>query len=107
MSNKKTKPTIVDSIPETDLPAWRRSQFFETGLLIIQIILMIILAFALITFLVFVILAGVTQNVLPDTEGVRALSKLFSEITLNAKSVALILIGFFFRDYLNAKDLKK
>ncbi len=107
MSQKKVRPTIVDSIPETDLPEWRRSQWFETWLLIIQIILMIILAVALIAFLVLVILAGVTQHILPDTEGVRALSKLFSEIAINAKSVALILLGFFFRDYLNAKNLKK
>ena len=61
------------------------------------------LALALFVFLILVILAGVTQNFLPDTEGVRSLSKLFTEIAGNAKTVALFGLGFFFREYLNAK----
>lgn len=64
---------------------------------------MVVLALALCVFLVLIIIAGVTQSKLPDTEGVRALQKLFVEITSNAKTVVLFGLGFFFREYLNGR----
>ena len=102
MSRNRKQPTLVDSIPEADLPAFRRTQWFESAKISIQIFLMAILALALLVFLILIILAGVTQF-LPDTEGVIALSKLFAEIAGNAKTVALFALGFFFREYLNTK----
>lgn len=101
----KKAPQTLDYIRETDLPAFRRSQWFETAKTSIQIFLMSILALALFVFLILVILAGVTQYILPDTEGVRALSQLFSEIAGNAKAIALFALGFFFREYLTAKNI--
>jgi hypothetical protein len=102
MAKNPKSGTVVDSIPDSNLPAFRRTQWFETAKIAIQIFLMAILAFALFIFLILIILAGVTQ-ILPDTEGVRALSKLFTEIAGNAKTVVLFALGFFFREYLSAR----
>lgn len=99
------KKTTIDNIRETELPAFRRTQWFETAKTFIQIFLMSILALALLVFLVLLIIASVTENVLPDTAGVRALSQLFVEIAANAKAVALFALGFFFREYLNGASL--
>ena len=103
MAKKKSPREFVDYIPETDLPAFRRGQWFETAKITIQIFLMWIFAIGLFTFLLLVILAGVTVNILPNTDGERSLSLLFQEIASNAKAVALFALGFFFREYLNAK----
>ena len=99
----KKADTTVEDIRPTELPAFKRSQRFEEAKNVIQIALMVMLAGALLIFLILLIVAGVTQYVLPDTEGVRALSKLFVEVAENAKTVALFALGFFFREYLNAK----
>ncbi|MEK7551922.1 MAG: hypothetical protein AAB534_00750 [Patescibacteria group bacterium] len=96
-----TKKNTIDDIRSTELPAFRRIQWFETAKTTIQIFLMCILALSLLAFLILLIIAGVTQDVLPDIAGVRALSQLFVEIALNAKAVALFALGFFFREYLN------
>lgn len=103
---KKAKPAVIDSIPEADLPGFKRTQWFETTKTAIQIFLMAVFALSLTAFLVLVILAGVT-NVLPDTAGTQALTKLFVEIATNAKTVALVALGFFFREYLSAIKLGK
>lgn len=100
---KKKEPTLVESIREADLPAFKRTQSFETAKVLIQIFLMAVLALSLFVFLLLTITAGVTSGFLPDTEGVQALTKLFSEIAGNAKAIALFALGFFFREYLNAK----
>lgn len=100
----KKSPTIVEDIPPLDLRNFERTQWFETAKTIIQIFLMAILAVSLCAFLVLIILAGVTK-ILPDTEGVQALSKLFAEIAANAKTVAIFALGFFFREYLNARSV--
>lgn len=102
----KPKPQIVESIPFADLPAYRRTQWFETAKTGIQIFLMWVFALFVFVFLLLTILAGVTSFILPDTEGVRALSLLFTEIAGNAKAVGLFAIGFYFREYLNAKNTK-
>ena len=102
----KPKPQIFESIPSADLPAYRRTQWFETAKTYIQIFLMWVFALFVFAFILLTILAGVTSYVLPDTEGVRALSFLFTEIAGNAKAVGLFAIGFYFREYLNAKNSK-
>ncbi len=96
-----SKKGSLDDIRSTDLPSYKRIQWFETAKTIIQIVLMSVLVIALLIFLIFVILAG-TSNFLPNTEGVQALSRLFVEIAANAKAVVLFALGFFFREYLNA-----
>lgn len=106
MATKSSSRTVVNDIPEAVLQNFRRTQWFETAKTIIQISLMGVLAFALLVFLVLIILAGITQGLLPDTEGVHALSSLFAEIAGNAKTVALFALGFFFREYLNARGTK-
>lgn len=98
------KPQFIDIARDVDLRAFKRTQWFENTKTGIQIFLMAILAIALIAFLILIILAGVTQNFLPNTEGVQSLSKLFIEITTNAKTVVLFALGFFFREYLNSKN---
>lgn len=114
MQQKKVKATIVDSIQETDLPAWRRSQWFENAKLIIQIILMAIISLALVIFLTLMLAAGVLPSCsinsglcLPDTAGVKALSTLFIDVVGNAKAIALFALGFFFKEYLNATGIGK
>lgn len=92
----------LDDIRSTELPAWKRSQWFETAKTCIQIFLMGIFALSLLVFLILLIIAGVTSW-LPDTEGSRSLSILFTEVAANAKTVTLFALGFFFREYLNAK----
>lgn len=100
------RPTItIDDIRFSDPQAFRRTQWFETAKTIIQIVLMSILVLALTTFLVLLIIAGVTQNILAQTDGVQALSKLFVEVAANAKTVVLFALGFFFREYLNARNI--
>jgi len=94
----------IEFIRSTDLPAFRRTQWFETAKTIIQIVLMAMLALALLVFLTLLIFAGVTHT-LPDTEGTQALAKLFTEIAANAKTVVLFALGFFFREYLNKNFL--
>lgn len=101
------KPTTIDDIRLTQLPAFRRTQWFETTKTAIQIFLMAILALALFVFLVLLIIAGISLHILPDTEGSRALSQLFVEIAANAKTVALFALGFFFREYLNTKNIPR
>lgn len=101
----KGKQTF-EELTHADLSAFRRSEWFETSKLGIQILLMVALAIGLVVFLVLVILAGVTQGYLPDTKGVQALSSLFIEIASNAKAVAIFALGFFFREYLNSRNLK-
>ena len=98
------KKTTVEDIRQADLPAFRRTQWFEYAKISIQIFLMGILALALFAFLILIIIAGVTEW-LPRTEGQQALLKLFVEIAANAKTVALFALGFFFREYLNAKGI--
>ncbi len=95
-------PVKVENLPPSVLNAFKRTQWFETAKTIIQIILMSIFALGLLCFMVLLILAGVSQNILPDTEGVRALSNLFAEVANNAKAVGLFALGFFFREYLKA-----
>ena len=102
MAKNPQPQAFIDTIPDADLQGFRRTQWFETAKVSIQIFLMGTFALALFIFLILIILAGVTQS-LPDTEGVRALSKLFTEITGNAKTVVLFALGFFFREYLNAR----
>lgn len=102
--SKKQESKTLDDIPQTDLPSWRRSQLFETAKTVIQIALMAVIAIALCVFLILMIFAGVT-TLLPDTEGARALSKLFTEIAANAKTVVLFALGFFFREYLLTKGI--
>lgn len=99
----KRADTTVEDIRPTELPAFRRSQRFENAKNVIQIAMMVMFAVSLFIFLILLIISGVSQYVLPDTEGVRALSKLFVEIAENAKTVALFALGFFFREYLSAK----
>lgn len=101
------KKQIFESMPFSDFSAYRRSQRFETVKNYIQIFLMAIMAIFLFVFILLIIIAGITVYILPDTEGVRALSKLFTEITINAKTVALFALGFFFREYLNAKGISE
>ena len=100
----KKKPQAFDYAPDVNIRSFRRTQWFETAKTIIQIVLMGFLALAIAVFSVLIILAGVTQNRLPDTDGVKALSNLFIEITTNAKAVGLFALGFFFREYLTAKN---
>lgn len=96
----------LEDLASSNLPAFQRIQWFETAKTIIQIVLMSALVVALLVFLTFVILAG-TTNLLPVTDGTQALAKLFVEIAANAKTVALFAIGFFFREYLNARNTSK
>ena len=105
MAKSKNKQTF-DELSPGNLSAFRRSQWFENAKLGIQIFLMIIGALVLTAFLILMVLVGVTQNLFPDTEGTRALSKLFTETTANAKNVALFAVGFFFREYLASKNIK-
>ena len=102
---KKVVTTINDIRP-IDLPAFRRNQWFETAKTIIQIVLMSVLVLALLVFLILVVMSG-TSNLLPVTDGTQALSKLFVEIAANAKTVVLFALGFFFREYLNGKNIMK
>lgn len=104
---KKTNPIDIDDIRPADLPAFRRAQWFETAKTGIQIFLMGVCALVLFAFFILLFLAGVTTRVLPQTDGVNALSQLFIEVTMNAKTVFLFALGFFFREYLNAKGLNK
>ncbi len=101
----KKPPIVVEDFRPTEISAFRRIQWFETAKTIIQIALMSGLALALFVFVVLLILAGVTVGVLPQTEGVSALSNLFQEVAVNAKAVALFALGFFFREYLSAKSV--
>lgn len=102
----KKQKQVFDNLSPADLNAFKRTEWFETTKLFIQIFLMSILALALTAFLALIILAGVSQNILPDIEGVRALTKLFVEISGNAKTVGLFALGFFFREYLAGKNIK-
>lgn len=106
MAKKSTITTTLEEIRPADLPAFRRTQWFETTKTAIQIFLMAVLALGLLAFLILTILAGVTVNILPITDGTVALSHLFSEIAVNAKTVALFALGFFFREYLSLKNAK-
>lgn len=106
MAKNRTKTSYVDYIPDADLPAFKRTQWFETSKIAIQIFLMCVFAVSLFAFILLIILAGVTNGVLSNTLGVRALSELFIEITANAKTVVLFALGFFFREYLNTKNSK-
>lgn len=102
--DQQEKRKLIDHIFSADLADFRRTQLFEDAKTTIQIFLMITLAAALFVFLSLTIIAGVF-TVLPDTEGTKALSKLFVDITLNAKAVGLVCFGFFFREYLSARKL--
>src|SRR3989344_8857328 len=99
----KKPPIIVEDFRSTEISAFRRTQWFETAKIIIQIFLMGAFAIAVFVFLVLLLLTGVTSTIFPDTAGVRALSKLFEEVALNAKAVGLFALGFFFREYLHFK----
>lgn len=57
-------------------------------------------ATTLIIFVILIFITGLT-NFIPDNEGVQALKKLFNDIVNNAKTIFLITLGFFFRDYLS------
>jgi hypothetical protein len=105
MATRKRPRAYVDSIPDTNIQNYRRSQWFENAKIVIQIALMWALAVALIAFLILVLVAGITRAILPDTEGVQALSALFVEIAQNAKAVGLFALGFFFREYLLARGM--
>lgn len=100
---KKTTVTNVDEIRPTDIGSFKRTENFETAKTNIQIFLMGVLALALFVFLALTIVAGVTE-ILPNTRGVQALATLFEEIAANAKAVTLFALGFFFREYLIAKN---
>lgn len=80
MTKKSASKNIVNEIPEASLFSFRRTQWFETAKIVIQIFLMGVFALALFVFLILVILAGVTQSLFPDTVGVRALITLFREL---------------------------
>ncbi len=105
----KVKPTIVNDIPSTDLPGWRRSQRFENAKLFIQVGLMAGASIALLTFLALIFYAGIFPYCytdikywcIPDTLGTHALSALFVDIAANAKAIALFALGFFFKEYLS------
>jgi len=43
--------------------------------------------------------SGLFSSYLPETTGFQALSDLFSAIVINSKTIILILLGYFFRDY--------
>jgi Na+-driven multidrug efflux pump len=102
---KKKQEQNIEEIRPTQLSTFKRTERFENAKNVIQICLMAILAIALFIFLILLILAGVTVRVLPDTEGVQALTQLFIEITVNAKTVGLFALGFFFREYLSVKGI--
>jgi len=105
--NGRSESVSVDSIPEGSLQAFRRSQWFEDAKTYIQIFLMWVFAIGLVVFMLLTFGVGVAQYMFPDNEGTRALAHLFSEIALNAKAVFLFALGFYFREYINAKNTSR
>jgi|SRR3989344_2545272 len=99
----KTKSVEIDNIAPANLENFRKNQFANAKTKI-QIFLMWLLAWSLVIFLFLLILVGVAEDLLPPTEGVKALSRLFVEIAANAKAVALVCLGFFFREYLSSRE---
>ena len=98
--NDKNQERIDTALSESEIRRTQGESFYARALILLRVVLLGALGVFFIFFLIALFIAGVAPQYLGESEGARALQNLFVQVASNASDLALIFLGFFFRDYL-------